>query len=234
MTLISITIDDKIYSAREGQTIIEAAAENGQYIPALCNFKNLTPAGTCRVCTTKVNGEYVAACTTIIENGMKIENNSREIIDKRKAVIEMLLVEGNHQCAICEKSGSCDLQGLAYRFKIMKPRFPFQFPVRKIDTLHRKIQIDTNRCIQCLRCVRGVKTKEGLPVFRVNRFHRDFQLTIDPELAEKISDEIAEGAINICPVGAILGHGEGYRTPIGKRKYDHKPIGSDIEEKEEP
>ena len=36
--------------------------------------------------------------------------------------------------------------------------------------------------------------------------------------------------MDICPVGAILRKEIGFAVPIGKRKYDKKPIGSDIEE----
>ena len=32
------------------------------------------------------------------------------------------------------------------------------------------------------------------------------------------------------PVGAIIKKRTGYEVPIGQRAYDHKPIGSDIEE----
>jgi hypothetical protein len=35
--------------------------------------------------------------------------------------------------------------------------------------------------------------------------------------------------MDICPVGAILRKERGFALPIGKRKFDHAPIGSDIE-----
>jgi [NiFe] hydrogenase diaphorase moiety small subunit len=38
-------------------------------------------------------------------------------------------------------------------------------------------------------------------------------------------------AADICPVGAIIKKGVGFKVPIGQRLYDHKPIGSDIEAK---
>jgi [NiFe] hydrogenase diaphorase moiety small subunit len=36
--------------------------------------------------------------------------------------------------------------------------------------------------------------------------------------------------MDICPVGAIIKKEIGFKVPIGERKYDKKPIGSDIEE----
>ena len=43
--------------------------------------------------------------------------------------------------------------------------------------------------------------------------------------------DITDKAMDICPVGAIIKKRTGYRDPIGKRQYDHEPIGSDIEKK---
>ena len=41
--------------------------------------------------------------------------------------------------------------------------------------------------------------------------------------------EVTDQAVSACPVGALLHKRVGYKVPIGQRKYDHEPIGSDIE-----
>ncbi|MBK7707844.1 MAG: hypothetical protein IPJ30_19355 [Acidobacteria bacterium] len=43
---------------------------------------------------------------------MEFEINTPELLDNRKAIIEMLYAEGNHFCPSCEKSGKCDMQNL--------------------------------------------------------------------------------------------------------------------------
>jgi len=55
-------------------------------------------------------------------------------------------------------------------------------------------------------------------------------INIDHELANKMTDEEAQHAMDTCPVGSILKKERGYVDPIGSRKYDKKAIGSDIEE----
>jgi len=42
---------------------------------------------------------------------------------------------------------------------------------------------------------------------------------------------LSDKAADVCPVGAILKKRVGYATPVGERKYDHEPIGSEIEKK---
>ena len=39
---------------------------------------------------------------------------------------------------------------------------------------------------------------------------------------------MAQKAMDICPVGAIIRKEKGFDQPIGTRKYDKVPIGSDI------
>jgi NADH dehydrogenase/NADH:ubiquinone oxidoreductase subunit G len=39
----------------------------------------------------------------------------------------------------------------------------------------------------------------------------------------------AQKAMDICPVGALIKKGTAYNVPIGERKYDKNPIGTDIE-----
>jgi [NiFe] hydrogenase diaphorase moiety small subunit len=229
MTEIRFSIDGREFAAKPGQTIVEAAKANGVYIPVLCNYEGLKPAGSCRVCTVRIGGRYVAACTQPVAPGMAVENTAPDLEDMRKALIEMLFVEGNHLCPTCEKSGNCELQALAYRYRIMAPRFPYLFPVKELDASSPKIILERNRCIQCLRCVRGIRAKDGRKVFASRGRTGRVTIELDRELGGRLSDQEARRAMDICPVGAILRKEVGFAVPIGKRKFDWEPIGSEIE-----
>ncbi|MBN1924397.1 MAG: (2Fe-2S)-binding protein [Prolixibacteraceae bacterium] len=226
---IKIIIDGKECIAKKGQYIVEAAKENNIYIPTLCNIEGVKPKGACRICTVKVNGRLMTACTTPVAEGMSIESESAELTDLRRSIIELLFVEGNHFCPACEKSGECILQALAYRYSVMAPRFPFMFPIRELDASNPKIIKDHNRCVLCKRCIRVIKDDEGKNIFAFKKRGHKVEIIVDPESADKFTDELAEKAMEICPVGAILVKGKGFKKPIGQRKYDLMPIGSDIE-----
>src|SRR3569832_100308 len=93
---VKVTIDGTELLAKEGQSIVEAAREHGIEVPTLCDYKSLPPAGTCRVCTVKVSGKFVPGCTTAVTYGMTVDNESPELVELRKGLLEMLFVEGNH------------------------------------------------------------------------------------------------------------------------------------------
>jgi len=162
---INFRIDGRECQSEEGKYLVDAARENGIYIPTLCNYEGLKPKGSCRICTVKLNGRYATACTTPVIDDMTIENDTEELNEIRREIIELLFVSGNHFCPACEKSGNCELQALAYRFRIMAPRFPFAFPQKNIDASHPLIIKEQNRCVLCKRCIRGIKDDKGRSIF---------------------------------------------------------------------
>jgi [NiFe] hydrogenase diaphorase moiety small subunit len=227
---IALTIDGVEIKARPGQTILQAADDAGVYIPRLCAHKDLFPFGACRVCTVMVNGRPQAACTTPAAAGMIVDNQTPDLLEHRRSLVEMLFVEGNHYCMFCEKSGNCELQGLAYRLGILAPRHPYQFPVRDVDGSHPDIMIDRNRCILCARCVRASRDIDGKNVFQFVGRGKDKKIWIDAEAKLVDTDvDLTDRAVSICPVGAIIKKRTAFAVPIGERIYDSKPIGSDIE-----
>ncbi len=227
--MVKFTIDGVECVGEKGEYLIEAARKNGIFIPSLCHYKGYKPRGACRVCNVKVNGRQMVACATPILDGMTVVNDTDDLNEWRKSIIELLFVEGNHFCPACEKSGDCELQALAYRFKLLAPRYPFMFPKREIDASHPKIIMDHNRCIQCKRCVRAVKTADGKSLFAIKGRGHDSKIIVDPALKDDLTDELAQKAMDACPVGCIIKKEKGFSTPIGQRKYDKAPIGSDVE-----
>lgn len=227
---ITFTIDGVEVQAQPGQTIMQAADEAGIYIPRLCAYKGLSPFGACRVCTVTVNGRPQSACTQPVAPGAIVENETPKLKHLRANLIEMLFVEGNHYCMFCEKSGNCELQAMAYRFGIASPKYPYLYPDREVDATHKDVLIDRNRCILCGRCVQTSRDLDGKNVFQFVGRGKDKRVAVNA--AAKLADtdlDVTDQAVSACPVGAILRKRVGYAIPVGKRMYDHQPIGSDIE-----
>jgi [NiFe] hydrogenase diaphorase moiety small subunit len=226
---LKIKIDNIEIITAKGKTILETATENGIYIPTLCHFPGVPPKGSCRICTVKVNNRFMTSCSTPVVDGMIIENNIEEIQDFRKSIIELLFISGNHFCPACEKSGNCELQALAYRFKMMAPRFPFFFPKKEVDASSPKIIKEQNRCILCKRCIKTIFDKDGKRYFAYQYRGDKLKVVLDKEMGKTIPDELAKKAMENCPTGSIIYKEQGFTTPIGKRKFDKKPIGSELE-----
>jgi [NiFe] hydrogenase diaphorase moiety small subunit len=222
---IKITIDGKEIETTEGTTVVDVAADNGIYIPTLCYVRDKPCLGTCRACSVRINGNVMAACTVIVCDGMTVEVNEPEVTDMRKALVEFLFVEGNHNCPSCEKSGRCELQAVGYEVGMMVSRFPYRFPVRTRNHVSEHIWLERDRCIFCQRCVEFIRDeKTRQKIFSIDHRGTHASIKIDVKLADAMSPEQVREAAELCPVGCIIEKGLGYNDPIGQRKYEIQSI----------
>lgn len=209
-----------------GQTVLQAALAAGRYIPHLCYHPEFTPHGSCKLCTARVDGRTVAACTTPAEPGLEVESATEELDGLRRTLVQMLFAEGNHFCPACEKSGDCVLQALGYDLGVMTAGFRHLYPDRPVDASHPDILLDFNRCVLCELCVRASREVDGKHVFALSGRGLEKHLIVDSESGLLADTDVAttDKAVAVCPVGAILPKRVGFRVPIGRRRYDLRPI----------
>jgi [NiFe] hydrogenase diaphorase moiety small subunit len=222
----TITIDAKAIPFSEGQTIMDAALAARVYIPHLCHNPEFKPHGSCKLCTVKVNGRTVSSCTMPASQGMVVESESEELNSERRALVQMLFVEGNHLCPTCEKSGNCQLQALAYHLNMMSPHYNHFYPPRELDASHPDVFLDRNRCILCELCVRASRDVDGKCVFGLSGRGGTSRLVVNSP-SGRLGDSnfaITDKAARVCPTGAILIKRVGFKVPIGQRTFDHKHI----------
>jgi [NiFe] hydrogenase diaphorase moiety small subunit len=155
-----------------------------------------------------------------VREGLKVEVNTPELMDMRKALIEMMFAEGNHFCPACEKSGNCDLQHMGYELGISTSRFPHLFKDRLIDYQPKRMVMEHNRCIKCRRCVEEIFTSDKKRVFMYINRGNETRVGIDYEQEAKLSEAEAENAMKICPTGAIIVRGKSLTQPFGDRAFD--------------
>jgi [NiFe] hydrogenase diaphorase moiety small subunit len=230
------TIDDQPVPFKPGQTILEAAKTAGIYIPHLCYNSEFKAHGGCKMCTILVNGRTQTACTHKAAAGQEIDVNTPELDATRRSLVQMLFIEGNHFCPGCEKSGSCRLQALGYEYEMMSPHFVELYPHREVDASHPDAVIDFNRCILCELCVRASRDVDHKEVFAIAGRGLDARLIINSPTG-KLGDSafaITDRAARVCPVGAILVKGSGFKTPIGERTYDCESISAEADSCEVP
>ena len=91
---MEIKINGKVVKANEGQTIFQAARENGIYIPTLCYHEKVGVAGKCRACVVEVEGMngLQTACSVSVKEGMNITTNSEKVLNSQKYVVDLYKV----------------------------------------------------------------------------------------------------------------------------------------------
>ncbi|MDD2717161.1 MAG: NAD(P)-binding protein [Candidatus Wallbacteria bacterium] len=114
--IINLEIDGKKISARPGQTVYEAARDNGIFIPTLCHDDRLKPFGSCYICLVEVEGArgFVPSCSYEIKENMVVRTNTEVLRETRKLGLELLLSNHPGDCiAPCQLQcpAGVDVQG---------------------------------------------------------------------------------------------------------------------------
>jgi NADH-quinone oxidoreductase subunit G/formate dehydrogenase alpha subunit len=201
------TIDGTRIRVKEGMTILQAAEENGIRIPFLCYSPDLKPIGVCRVCLVEVEGSrtLAAACHTPVTMGMVIHTRSPQVLETRKAIIELLLTAHSGSCVTDTNAGKCLLNRLAAELEVSPPRFqviePRYYPPEEDNPYLRR---DLSKCILCRRCVSACDEIAGKHVLSVA--YRGFQSKIIIDLTGPLKKEVCKDCgvcIPYCPTGAL-------------------------------
>ncbi|MBF0318939.1 MAG: molybdopterin-dependent oxidoreductase [Nitrospirae bacterium] len=201
--MVEFIIDGKKIKVPEGTTILVAAMENGIDIPHLCWDKRLTPFGGCRICLVEIEGhsKLYTSCSTAAENGMVVHTSTPEVLKARKTVFELLLVHHPLDCPICDKAGDCKLQDMSYKYGSSSSNYIGQKKADPEDIANPLIDINTNRCIMCGRCVRVCWEHQG--VGAINFIGRGFGTKVSPPFEETLNCEFCGQCVDACPVGAL-------------------------------
>jgi NADH-quinone oxidoreductase subunit G len=212
---MKVTIDGIAIDVEPGTSILNAARQIGGDIvpPAMCYYSKLKDSGgKCRTCLVKVSKgsekdprpmpKLIASCRTTVMDGMEVQNiTSPEVIEARKGIVEMLLINHPLDCPICDQAGECDLQNLGFEHGAVKTRYEFdRRTFEKID-IGDKIQLHMTRCILCYRCV---FVADQITDHREHGIlNRGDHSEISTYIQRAVDNDFSGNVIDVCPVGAL-------------------------------
>ena len=189
MSKIKITINNREVEAYEGQTVLEAAKNNGIHIPTLCYLKDVTGTGACRVCQVELEGAKTlcAACVYPVRDGMVIKTNSQRALDARRRVVELIVSNHSKDCLSCIRNTNCELQRLCQELGVREDAFAGEKSEPTFDTVSPGIVRNTSKCVLCGRCVETCTKVQGLGV--LGYMNRGFKTKVAP-IYDKSFDKV--------------------------------------------
>ena len=181
MSEVTLQIDGKEVSAKEGTTLLEAAQKVGIVIPTLCHHAKLEPYGGCRLCTVEAEmgweTKLVAACLYPVEKNLVVRTRSEKVDRIRKMILELQMAHA---------PDSFILQDLAKEYGADRNRF----------------EKEASFCIHCGLCVRYcAEVKKKNAVGFVDRGIRK-EISFIPEIASKECWKCKE-CFPLCPTEAL-------------------------------
>jgi NADH-quinone oxidoreductase subunit G len=220
MADVTFTVDGKKITAPAGTLLIEACKGAGIEVPAFCYYPGLSLQAACRMCVVRQEKvpKLQTACTTQVAEGQVFFTETPEIVQARKATLQMLL--GNHplDCPVCDAGGECELQDMTFKYGAADSFYAEPKNHRDEQQWSPVVYFDRPRCILCYRCVR--MCGEGMDVFALGVENRGASSIIAPNIPAHLSpDHLAHVdceqcgmCIDACPVGALTSGTYRYKT----------------------
>lgn len=215
---VTIEIDGRQLTVPEGMNLLEAALQNGIYIPHLCHHPDLPGLGSCRLCIVEVEGmEGVQpSCKLKASEGMKVITDSPRIHSLRKLAMELLLAAHPEDCSTCPKYGRCELQTLIQYMGVSATRMSARIKGFAQNDKNPLLIHDMNRCVLCGRCVRACGDLRGVGVLQYNKKELETYVgTLHDKLLTDADCRFCGACAEVCPTGTIRDLVE--FTPVEKK-----------------
>ncbi len=203
--MVNFKINNRDLTAAEGVTILEAAEQAGIPIPHLCFLKEINNIAACRMCVVEVVGKerLVPACNTEVTEGMVIYTNSDRVRRARRTNLRLILSQHNSNCAVCIRSGNCELQRLSRDLNIHYQPYELQLERSTVD-LEAPVVREASKCIKCMRCVQICDKVQGMHIWDVAGTGSRTTVDVSYNRFLKNTDCTFCGqCVTHCPTGAL-------------------------------
>ena len=196
-----MTIDGKELSVEEGQTLLEAARENGIEIPTICFHEKTTANALCRICVVEVEGMRTLqpACIVRAANQMKVQTRSERVLRARRTILEML-------ASTMDLSDAPQILSMMKEYGADANRFPEaerrESEIKDDNPMYIR---DYSKCLLCWRCVQ-VCADDAQYTYAINFSGRGYETQIGTFFDKPIPETtcvMCGQCVAVCPTGAL-------------------------------
>jgi len=209
---IKLKINGREIEAKPGQKVLEAAKDHGIKIPHLCYHGQIGSIDSCRVCLVEVKPgppKPLPACTVTVAEGMEIQTDTPRVLELRREMVQLLLMNHPLDCPVCDRAGECKLQNIVHDLGITEQKYRATPQQVHVDADSPLIERHPERCIHCGRCVTICDRIIGAS--GIHFANRGFDSEVMAG-GQPLSCEFCGSCVAVCPVGALIDKTFKYRA----------------------
>jgi formate dehydrogenase major subunit len=185
-------------------TVLDAVRAAGVELATLCNDDRLTARGFCRMCLVRADGAVVAACTTPLRDGMRIDPHDADVRAAARGALELIVSELPSR-ALTLPAQQSELMRVCEQLDITGEAFAgSRHESRGIDDSNPYFTLDRDLCIACGRCVSMCAEVQGTFALELNG--RGFEtVVVAGDGGPWIESPCVScgGCVDTCPTGAL-------------------------------
>jgi formate dehydrogenase major subunit len=218
----SININGSELKANKDQTILNLLSESPDQVPHVCYHPSLGPLETCDTCIVKVNGEFVRACSTKVNEGDEVDTKSDEVREAQVIGMDRILFNHELYCTVCDyNNGGCEVHNTVKEMKINHQSIPFDHKPYKEDNSNPFYRYDPDQCILCGRCVEACQDVQVTETLSIDWDRERPRVIWDKDVPINESSCVSCGHCStVCPCNALMEKGmlgeAGYMTGINR------------------
>lgn len=185
--MLNLTINGKNITVEEETTILQAAKDNGIYIPTLCYDDAVKVYGACGLCVVEAEGipKLLRSCSAKCSEGMVVNTESKRVVQSRKIAMELLMSAHDGDCvAPCQLNcpARTDCQGYVGLIANGEYEAALKLIKNKVSLPASIGRVCPHPCETA--CRRG-KVDEAINIAQLKAFAADMDLNSDSYLPEK-------------------------------------------------
>ena len=185
--MLNLTINGKNITVEEGTTVLQAARDNGIYIPTLCYDDAVKVYGACGLCVVEAEGipKLLRSCSAKCTEGMVVNTESKRVVQSRKIAMELLMSAHDGDCiAPCQLNcpARTDCQGYVGLIANGEYESALKLIKNKVSLPASIGRVCPHPCETA--CRRG-KVDEAINIAQLKAFAADMDLNSDSYLPEK-------------------------------------------------
>ena len=203
---VNVHINGTAHEVEKGTRILDYLLQQEMQHPHICYSDILGPVQSCDTCMCEVNGNIMRACSTVVEDDMKILTSSELAKNAQEEAMDRILENHLLYCTVCDNNnGNCRVHNTAEMMGVEHQTRPHRSKNYEVDISHPFYRYDPDQCILCGRCVETCQDLQVNETLTIDWESSQPRVLWDGGKSINESSCVSCGqCVSVCPCNALM------------------------------
>lgn len=202
----SVEVDGARVPASSGELLVTVLNRLKKDLPQICYHASLGPIETCDTCMVAVDGEVRRACSTRVQDGMRVDTRRGDARRAREEAMHRILYNHDLYCTICDyNNGDCEVHNATELVGLKHQKYAYTPKPDPMDESNPFYRYDPGQCILCGRCVEACQNVQVTETLSIDWAAERPRVLWDGGRPINESSCVSCGhCVTVCPCNALM------------------------------